>query len=65
MPKYEFHGNWTIIAKNEEEAWDKFSNTGDASNYWIDTICLDEESDEWLKRSEYYKQYEDGEDESK
>ena len=39
MPKYEFHGNWTIIAKNEEEAWDKFSNTGDASNYWIDTIC--------------------------
>ena len=53
MTLYEFHGNWTIEAKDEEEAWKIFSQGEEADNYWIDTI-YDKESDEWVKRSQYY-----------
>ena len=49
MPKYEFHGTWTIEAKDEAEAWDLFSNTDEASNYWIDTI-YNEKTGKWEKQ---------------
>ena len=35
--KFEFHGNWTIEANSEKEAWEKFGNTDEADNYWIDS----------------------------
>ena len=48
MTLFEFHGNWTIEAKDEQEAWDKFSNSDDADNYWIDTY-YDKKLDKWIK----------------
>jgi len=50
MTLFEFHGNWTIEAKDEQEAWDKFSRDADvdADNYWIDTY-YDKKLDKWIK----------------
>ena len=51
MPKYEFNGTWTVEAKDEEEAWEKFSNTDEASDYWIAYI-YDKKTDKWIKYDE-------------